>query len=247
MKRKNRAWATRVLRAPNSAFRNGLRGVGRAFPIALGYIPIGFAYGVLAQKAGLSAFNTLAMSLFVYAGSSQLIAVGMFALSANPLSVVLTTFIVNLRHMLMASAVAPYLKCWRKWELAIFAYELTDETFAVHAAEFPRGQPAQAETLALNLAAQFSWVCGSWAGLAAGELITDVKPLALDYALPAMFIALLVMQIRDHTQIVVAVFSGALAVGLLLAGMSQWHVIAATIVGATFGAILEAWSKKPFS
>ena len=54
-----------------------LRGASKALPITLGYVPIGFAYGVLAQKAGLSAFNTLAMSIFVYAGSSQLIAVGL--------------------------------------------------------------------------------------------------------------------------------------------------------------------------
>lgn len=240
----NKSQVTITFRRLNSSIHRGLRGVARALPIVLGYIPIGFAYGVLAQKAGLSAFNTLAMSLFVYAGSSQLIAVGMFAINANPLSIIFTTFIVNLRHLLMASAVAPYLNRWRKWELAMFAYELTDETFAIHSVEFPRGQPTQAETLALNLAAQFSWVCGSWAGWAAGELITDVKPLALDYALPAMFIALLVMQIRDHTQIVVAAFTGALAVGLLLAGMSQWHVIAATIAGATLGAVLEQCTKK---
>ena len=222
-----------------------LRGVSRAVPIALGYVPIGFAYGVLAQKAGLSTFNTLAMSIFVYAGSSQLIAVGLFVAEVAPLSIILTTFIVNLRHMLMASALAPYLSGWRKFELAAFAYELTDETFAIHAVEFPKGEPDKANDFGVNLTAQVSWVFGSWLGVVAGSLITDVKPFALDYALPAMFIALLVMQIRGSIQIAVALATGVLAVGLLLAGMSQWYVIVATVMGATLGVVLEQWIKQP--
>jgi 4-azaleucine resistance transporter AzlC len=224
-----------------------LRGASRAVPITLGYVPIGFAYGVLAQKAGLSAFNTLAMSIFVYAGSSQLIAVGLFAAGVEPLSIILTTFVVNLRHMLMASALAPYLSRWRKPILAAFAYEITDESFALHSVEFLKGPPHVSESLALNLTAQVSWVLGSWLGLVAGELITDVKLFALDYALPAMFIALLMMQLKDKVQVIVAVSTGVVAVALLLAGLDQWYVIVATLVGATFGVILEQWIKQPSS
>ena len=225
-----------------------LRGVSRALPITLGYVPIGFAYGVLAQKAGLSAFNTLAMSIFVYAGSSQLIAVGLFAIGAAPLSIILTTFIVNLRHMLMASALAPYLSRWNKLELGAFAYEITDESFALHSVEFPRvslsGGPDPAESIALNLTAQVSWVLGSWLGLVAGELISDIELFALDYTLPAMFIALLMMQLKNRVQLVVAIAAGVFAVVLLLAGLDHWYVIAATVIGATLGVLVEEWTKK---
>jgi 4-azaleucine resistance transporter AzlC len=231
----------------NSIINDWLRGASRALPITLGYIPIGFAYGVLAQKAGLSTFNTLAMSVFVYAGSSQLIAVGLITAAAPPLSIILTTFIVNLRHMLMASALAPYLRDWGRAELSGFAFEITDETFALHAVEFPNASPGKAESLALNLTAQISWVGGSWLGLVAGGLITDVKPYALDYALPAMFIALLILQIKDRSQALVALISGIMAVGLTLAGISQWSVIIATILGATLGVIIEPWIKQPSS
>jgi 4-azaleucine resistance transporter AzlC len=228
-----------------------LRGVSRALPITLGYLPIGFAYGVLAQKAGLSAFNTLAMSVFVYAGSSQLIAVGLFAGGAAPLSIILTTFVVNLRHMLMASALAPYLSRWRVPALSAFAYEITDETFALHAVEFPRSAsmpspnrgPKIAESLALNMTAQVSWILGGWLGLVAGGMITDIELLALDYALPAMFIALLMMQIKDRVALVIAVATGVLAVALLLVGLDKWYVIVATLVGATLGVMVEEWIK----
>jgi 4-azaleucine resistance transporter AzlC len=228
-----------------STQRGVLAGVSRALPIVLGYVPIGLAYGVLAQKAGLSALNTLLMSLIVYAGSAQLIAVGLFARGAPPLSIVLTTFVVNLRHLLFSAAVAPFLKRWRKIDLAVFAYELTDETFAVHSAQFAsEGVPGRAEVLVTNVTAQVSWVFGTALGILVGRVIADVKPLGLDYALPAMFIALLVLQIKKRVQIAVALLAGAVSVGLLLAGLDQWNVIVATVIVATVGVVLEQWNKK---
>jgi 4-azaleucine resistance transporter AzlC len=215
------------------------RGVTRALPIVMGYVPIGFAYGVLAKQAGLSVFNAVAMSVLVYAGSSQLIGAGLFAAAAPALSIVATTFVVNLRHMLFSAALSPYLKGWRKSELAIFAYELTDETFAVHSAGFPEGVPSKAEVIAVNVTAQLSWLCGSWLGAVVGGLIKDVRPLALDYTLPAMFIALLVMQIKVRAEIIVAVLTGVLAVVLTLMGLGRWSVILATLTGATSAVVFE--------
>lgn len=116
-----------------SAFRQTL-------PIILGYVPVGFAYGVLAQKSGLSGINTILMSLLVFAGSAQLIAVGLFAAKAAPLAIVATTFVVNLRHLLMSAALAPYLRGWSKSRLALFSYQLTDETFALHVGRFAKGE-----------------------------------------------------------------------------------------------------------
>jgi len=218
-------------------------GLTQVAPVVLGYIPIGFAYGILAQKAGLSTLNTVLMSLLVYAGSSQLIAVGLFA-AGTPAAIILTTFVVNLRHLLMSAALSPHLRRWRRSELAAFAYQLTDETFAVHAARFASGIVNKAEVFTINVTSQAAWILGGWLGTVAGQLVTDVKPLALDYALPAMFIALLVLQIKDRIQIGVAVLSGVLAVGLSLAGAAQWSVIAATLAGATLGVAFEKWIVK---
>lgn len=227
------------------AARNGwFKGVFRATPIILGYVPVGLAYGILARKAGLSPLNTVLMSLIVYAGSSQLIAVGMFATQAPALSIIMTTFVVNFRHFMMASAIAPYLNRWRKTELAAFAYELTDETFAIHATQFPSGVPEKAEVFATNLTAQTAWVTGTILGIVVGELVTDIKPFALDYALPAMFVALLVLQIKHRIHIIVAILTGVLAVVFFQLGITQWHVILATVIGATVGVIIELWRNK---
>lgn len=221
-----------------------LVGVMRTVPIVLGYLPIGLTFGVLAQQAGLSAFNALMMSLLVYAGSSQLIAAGLFAADAPVSSIILTTFVVNLRHMLLSAAVAPFLKRWRKTELAAFAYQLTDETFAVHSAQFASDTPAKPAIFATNVTAQAAWISGTGLGITLGQFITDVKPLGLDYVLPAMFIALLVLQIKDQVQIGVAIITGALSVLLLMTGVGRWNVIFATVIGATLGVIIELWTNK---
>ena len=221
-----------------------LPGVIRAGPIVLGYIPIGLTFGVLAQQAGLSAFNALMMSLLVYAGSSQLIAVGLFAANAPLSSIILTTFVVNLRHILLSAAVAPFLKRWRNSELAAFAYQLTDETFAIHSAQFSSEVPDKGEVFATNVTAQAAWISGTWLGVTLGQFITDVKPLGLDYVLPAMFIALLVLQIKDRVQIGVALITGVLSVALFVAGVGRWNVIFATLLGATLGVIIDLWTNR---
>jgi predicted branched-subunit amino acid permease len=81
---------------------------------------------------------------------------------------------------------------------------------------------------------------GSLLGVFAGQLVSDVKPLALDYTLPAMFIALLVMQLKRKMEIVVAVASGFLCVILVLMGIDRWAVMIATVIGASFGVAIDA-------
>lgn len=218
-----------------------------ALPIVFGYLPIGFAYGILAIKSGLSTVNSLAMSLFVYAGSAQLIAVGLFAAGVSPYSIILTTFIVNLRHLLMSAALSPYMHSWRRNLLPLFAYELTDETFAVHSVRFPQTGARPSEALAVNVISQAGWFTGTLLGVIAGDLIRDVKPFGLDYALVAMFAALLVFQLKGRRITLIALFSGIFSTALLMAGVSQWNVIFATLSGATLGVIMELWTNPSSS
>ncbi len=213
-------------------------------PIIVGYIPVGLAYGVLAQKMGLSSLNTLAMSLLVFAGSSQLIAVGLMGAGMPAFSVIATTFVVNLRHMPMSAALSPWLKDWNKQELALFSFQLTDETFALQSTRFARGELDKGTTFCVNMIAHFSWVMGTLLGIVASSLIPDVKPVGLDYALPAMFMALLVLQIRERMHVVVALAAGLLSVGLALGGLERVHVIVATLCAASLGVGVEQWIKR---
>lgn len=216
-------------------------GIRRALPIILGYAPVAFAYGVLARKAGLPVEATALMSLLVYAGSAQLIAVGLFGAGAPAASIILTTFVVNLRHLLMSAAMAPRLGRWSTLCRALFAGQMTDETFAVHVTTI-RNQPADpapASVFALNVTAQSAWVGGSIIGATCSDFVADVRPLGMDYALAAMFIALLLPHCKVRLYLLVAATAGLLSVCFALAGAGRWNVIMATLVAATLGCWLE--------
>ena len=98
------------------------QGAAAAWPICLGYFPVGLALGVLASQAGLPWWAVALMSILVFAGSAQFICVALLASGAATWSIVTTTLVVNLRHALMSSALAIYLKKTNRWFLTFFAY-----------------------------------------------------------------------------------------------------------------------------
>lgn len=218
-----------------------LIGMVRAVPIILGYLPIGLAFGVLAATAGVGTAGAVAMSVFVFAGSSQLIAVGMIGAGAEVAAITVTTFLVNLRHMLMSAYLAPYLGGLTRLQQALFSYELTDESFAIHSAYFrQQGIPSKTQLFSLNISAHLAWITGTFFGSLLGERLTlDIETFGIDYALPAMFIALLVMQIDSSRRAFIALLAAAIGLALYLFGMSQLYVILATIIAATVGAALK--------
>ena len=216
-------------------------------PVVLGYIPIGFAYGVLAGKSGISEMNTFIMSLLLFAGSAQFIAVGLFAAGVGPAAIILTTFIVNLRHLLMAASLAPFLSRWKRSTQAFCAFELTDETFALHSSTAASLESCTLEALSLNVTAQSAWVFGGVLGILAAGLIDDIRPLGLDYALSAMFIGLLVGQCLDFIRLLTAIIAGIVATTLYLLGLEQLYVIVASVISATIGLGVEQWIKQKSS
>ena len=107
------------------------RGAQDTLPLILGAIPFGVLFGALAMSAGMTVAATLGMSLLVFAGASQFVAVGLIAQGATVAVIVLTTFIVNLRHALYSASLAPYMRHLPQTWLAPLGFWLTDESFAV--------------------------------------------------------------------------------------------------------------------
>ena len=209
-------------------------GMAAAWPICLGYVPIGLAFGVLAHNAGLTPLEIGLMSLFVYAGSSQFIAVSMIAGGAAALPIVLTTFTVNLRHLLMSSALALHLRHLGVGGLSLYAYGVTDESFAVNIIRFREGRRDWTSALALNQTANLVWIASTVLGGYGGQFI-PAGAFGIDYALPAMFICLLVFQIRGGLYVRVAACSGLLAVAFSLLFPGNAYIVMAAAAGATFG------------
>jgi len=225
-----------------------LRGAREALPIVFGYVPIGIAYGVLGTAAGLPGWAVIAMSVMVYAGSAQFIAVSLLDQGATAAAIVATTFLVNLRHMLYSSALSPRLRRMSHGRLAWLAAELTDESFVVISrllrTRGAMGRPTDPRTggilpfgfvAGLQGTAQLSWVAGSALGVAAGSFIGDPARFGLDYALVAMFLGLLALQIHGRREVAVAVAAGAVALVLRLVGMGTGAVIPATLLASAVG------------
>lgn len=209
-----------------------------AWPICLGYIPIGLALGVLAQKAGLSPLATGLMSIMVFAGSSQFIAVAMLAVGTTPLPIILMTFMVNLRHLLMSASLAQYLPECRRSFLAIFAYGITDESFAVNLGRFRDGDWCPQQALILNQLANCVWIGSTIAGAWAGQLI-PAKAYGIDYALTAMFICLLIYQLRTRLHVLTAVLAGGLSVFIYLTVPGNAYIIVAAVSATTLTYLLK--------
>lgn len=208
-------------------------GARLALPVVCGYLPVGFAFGVLAVHNGIAPWLAVLMSLIVYAGSSQLIAAGLIGAGVPIPSVVVTTFVVNLRHLLMSTALTPWLSRVPRSRLILFGFELTDETFALHSKTQRQGQPpVMAELMACNVTAQLGWVISTALGAFSGELLGDTRPFGLDFTLAAMFIALLVPQCRDRRHLLAAVTAAGLSVALTLGGAERWSVVIATVTTA---------------
>lgn len=213
-------------------------GAAAAWPICLGYAPIGLAFGVLAQKAGLTPWEIGLMSLLVYAGSAQFIAVSMIESGAQAIPIILTTFTINLRHLLMSSSLAVHLRGLGRGWLSLYAYGVTDESFALNTARFRDREWDWRRALVLNHASNCAWIASTVIGGYGGQFI-PAGAFGIDYALPAMFICLLVMQIRDSLHVAMAVLSGLLAVALSLLLPGNIYIVAASVTAATIGMFLR--------
>ena len=217
------------------------RGFIEAWPICLGYIPIGMAFGILAQKAGLTPFEIGLMSMIVFAGSSQFIAVSMIAAGSSIAAIILTTFAVNLRHLLMSSSLSVFLKQASRLKLTVFAYGVTDESFAVNYVKFKKGGWDHNSALVVNHLPNLTWIAFTVLGGYGGRFIPE-GAFGIDYALIAMFICLLAFQLKAWRYIFTAIIAGISAVFFALVIPGNWYIVLASIVAATFGVV---FTKRP--
>jgi 4-azaleucine resistance transporter AzlC len=213
------------------------QGLAAAWPIGLGYLPIGLALGVLGRNAGLDPLHIGLMSLLVFAGSAQFIAVAMIGAGAAPAVIVATVFMVNLRHLLMSGVLTVHLRGAGQGFLALFAYGVTDESFAVNHTRFRSGGWDRQRALVVNQAANAVWILATVAGGYLGGFLV-AGAFGLDFALIAMFLCLLVYQLRSRLHQVTGVVAGVLAVAWSLLVPGHSYIMVAACGAATAGFLL---------
>lgn len=214
------------------------QGATAAWPICLGYFPIGLALGVLAQKAGMPWWAVAMMSVMVFAGSAQFICVAMVAAGASTPAIILTTFVVNLRHVLMSSALAVYLQGVNRSFLALFSYGVTDESFAVNLTRFRDGGWDRWRALIVNHLANSVWIMATVCGALVGQFVPQ-GALGIDYALTGMFICLLVFQLQGRIYVITGLLAAALSVIWYLLIPGDSYIVGASMSAATIGYLLK--------
>lgn len=166
-------------------------GARAAVPTVLGYLSIGLAYGIVANETGLSPFETLLTSLFVYSGSGQFVLCALLLVGADLASIALTVFLTNLRHFLMNLHTATLFPKAKLWEQVLIGSFMTDESYGVLLGQkVTAGQASPAWMYGNNFASYASWCLATTMGAALGKLLPNPAALGIDFALIAMFVAI---------------------------------------------------------
>ena len=210
-------------------YKDFVDGIRLFVPIGAGYLPLGFACGIVCAEAGMSVMQIFLMSLLVYAGAGQYIAGGMIAAGASPLSIIITTFIVNSRHILYTSVLYPYISKWSFLKQSLFAAQITDEVFAMHSSFMSRNNVSTVTAFTLNIFSHSSWVISNTIGGISASLIPDSSKFGLDFTLYALFIALILPRLVNTAQFAALITGGIAATAFALFDMVYIGVVAGAV------------------
>lgn len=224
--------------------RSFFRGVKLGFPIFLGYVPVGMAFGILAQKQGFTFFQAVACSALALAGAGQFIALAVLTAGGSALTALIATGIVNLRYVLFAATISPYLKRVSVLKLLWPGYTLTDETFAVNIADLRENKATVGSINGAGFISWAGWVLGTVIGVPLAGWIGNPSAWGLEFTMPAMFAALFVTLADNRNQIITGVISAGIVLGLAFSqsrGINidpNLYIVIAALAGATIATLV---------
>ena len=215
--------------------KNFLYGLKMSVPVMLGFIPVAIAFAIMALSAGMSRGESVAMSVMVFAGASQMMAVGMIAEGAGQIAIVVATFIMNFRHFIMSTCVFGRMKKTGLAARLLCSFGVTDESFAI----FTTTEKEKCDKwyfFGVFLGTYSSWIIGTLIGTFLGAVLPTAVSNSLGIALYAMFIALLVPSVKGNWRLLLVVIITALVNTLLRLVMdSSWALVVSTLLGAAIG------------
>jgi 4-azaleucine resistance transporter AzlC len=220
-------------------------GMKHALPIVLGYLPVALTFGMLARQIGFTPLEVASMSLFVYAGASQFLAIDMVSKGIAGFPIIIATFFINLRHLLMSSNLSLYFKNTRLPILGLLSAQLTDESYAVAISKLPEIKNRVPYLFGLQITSQLAWIGGSVAGAFFSPLAKSTE-WGLPFALPALFICLLVLQIKSAHHFWVMVIAGIFSLFFKWALPGNWYILVTALLASGIGMMIErVWRKGP--
>ena len=215
-----------------------LQGVNAGVPIILGIIPVGVAFAIMARQSGFSILETIMMSATVFAGASQMVSVNMYSQGADLLAIILATFVINLRHLIMSTCIMHKMKSDNVLMKALVSFGITDESFAI----FTNLESEEATIgffMGLISVTYSTWVLSTVLGAISVKLLPAIIANSLGISLYAMFIALLIPNVkRDFKLLYLMIFTGLLNLILVNIIGGSWAMILSTLIAASVGACL---------
>ncbi|MGN7375770.1 AzlC family ABC transporter permease [Bacillus halotolerans] len=223
-----------------------LQGFKDCVPTLIGYISIGLAAGIVGIASHLSVLEITLLSGLVFAGGSQFVICALLAANSPMSAIILTTFIVNLRNFLLSSALAPHFSKYSLVKNVGIGMMVTDESFGVASNKIVKKEPISDRWMfGLNLTAYACWVLSCVAGAVFGKWITDPETFGLDFAVTAMFLALLILQmehvvpakIKHYVSLIIYMVIAMIVFSFFMP--SHLAVIMSTIIVATIGVVTD--------
>ncbi len=225
-----------------------IAGIRDTFPLVVGDPAYALVFGALAVSNGLSPAAAMGFSLFVYAGSAQFIAAGLVGQGVNMALIIFTTFVVNVRHVLYGTTLAPHMKHLPQRWLLPLGFWLTDETFAVVVTRYNQPDTSAFKHwyhLGSSAILYLNWNLWTFIGLVAGQTIRaeDLSRYGLAFAMDVTFIGMVVPQLKNRPMVLAALAAGLSAV--LLNGLpNKLGLIAAVFIGIGVGLLAERFMKS---
>jgi len=222
-------------------------GLVKTLPLALGACPFGLAYGVVAIQAGLTVAETVLMSLVVFAGASQFMAVVMIQAGAGIPLIVASTFLVNLRHLMMGLSLSPYLaETTPRWQ-RVLAFGMTDESYLTSVTHYREAGDGRANPHFMLGSGGFiyvAWAAASLIGALVGNAISNPLQWGLDFAMPATFLTMLLPQIISRRLGAVVIVSALVATASYVLVPGKWYIILAVVAATVTGVVMETRAEK---
>ena len=201
------------------------RGARAVLPLVVAVAAFGLSFGVLARAAGLGVAAPVVMSATTFAGSAQFAVASILDEAGGALAAVAAALMLNVRYAPMSIAAAPGFDGPR-WRRLLSAQLIVDESWALSSRG--DGRFDVPFMLGAGLVIYACWVASTAAGVVAGDLVGDPERLGLDAAFPALFLALLLTQLRSRRAVVAALLGGAIALLLVPVAAPGLPIVAAS-------------------
>lgn len=216
--------------------RDFLQGLKDGIPPCFGVAPVGISIGIMAVQAGLSSFESILMSMAVYAGASQMMGINLIAQGASFSTIILGTFLINLRHLIMSSSIMQYFKDESLGKRLLASYGLVDESFAIFSLSHEK---SYAYFLGINTMIYITFVVMTILGATLNALLPAMISNSFAIALYAAFLGILIPGVRGRRPLVIVVVFTAILNYLLHLFLSlSWSIIISMAVGAYIGVLL---------